>query len=159
MVAGALLLGYGARQRVDESYRDAGDIRSLVARPDSPAVADGLLTACCEVFDEWRVTKRYADETRPALATYGAPACWPHIRAVYHPRALVGQAAAWLRLGRVDRLIAYGSPEETDELAILEAVGFRELTRTERGWQVHPRAGSGSGTPAPEKGPRGAAGG
>ena len=47
---------------------------------------------------------------------------------------LVAQAAAWLRLARVDRLLAYSSPEQEDELELLAAVGFRELTRTRRGW-------------------------
>ena len=47
---------------------------------------------------------------------------------------LVGQAADWLRLARVDRLLAYAWPQEQDELGLLRRVGFRELTRTARGW-------------------------
>jgi GNAT superfamily N-acetyltransferase len=227
VVAGALLLRYGAHHQVGEFYRDAGEIRWLVARPAAPAAADMLLTACRDVLDEWRVSKRYADGTLPALATYGVPACWPHIRAAYTRAGfmpggrveillvaavddlpgdlrcpidgvtlvrsvgdcgtrlsamraehcigyievetdgtgggarsrlagwadignlhvvedlrrrgvgtwLLAQAASWLRLGRVKRLIAYGWPEQTDELGFHEAVGFRELTRTERVWQ------------------------
>ena len=227
VAAGALLLRYGAHEKVGESYRDAGEIRWLVARPSTPAAADHLLTACCDVLDEWGVSKRYADGALPAFATYGIPACWPHIRAAYTragfrpggrievilvarvddlPRDhrcpidgvtltrsvgecgtrlsamregqragyievetdvtaggtrsrlagwadignlhvaedlrrrglgtwLVAQAASWLRLGRVERLIAYAVPEDTDELAFLDAVGFQELTRTERVWQ------------------------
>ncbi len=46
---------------------------------------------------------------------------------------LVGQAAEWLRLARVDRLLDYASPEE-DYTAFVATVGFRELTRTKRGW-------------------------
>jgi GNAT superfamily N-acetyltransferase len=56
---------------------------------------------------------------------------------------LMGQAAAWLRLGRVERLVAYGTPDEADELAFLRAVGFHELTRTERVWRTPPGASRG----------------
>jgi GNAT superfamily N-acetyltransferase len=47
---------------------------------------------------------------------------------------LAGQAAEWLRLARVERLLAYAWPEQEDCTAVLESVGFRELTRTQRGW-------------------------
>ena len=55
---------------------------------------------------------------------------------------LLGQAADWLRLARVDRLLDYAWLEGTDPggvsyedyRAFLPAVGFRELTRTQRGW-------------------------
>jgi ribosomal protein S18 acetylase RimI-like enzyme len=52
---------------------------------------------------------------------------------------LFGQAADWLRLARVDRLLDYAWPEEEAELALLARLGFRELTRTARGW--HHRGG------------------
>jgi GNAT superfamily N-acetyltransferase len=52
---------------------------------------------------------------------------------------LVGQAADWLRLARVDRLLAYARPEEHDLLALLGRLGFRELTRTARGWVHRPQ--------------------
>jgi GNAT superfamily N-acetyltransferase len=55
---------------------------------------------------------------------------------------LLGQAAAWLRLAGVSRLLNYAWLEGTDpgglsyddHRAFLAAVGFRELTRTARGW-------------------------
>jgi GNAT superfamily N-acetyltransferase len=55
---------------------------------------------------------------------------------------LLGQAADWLELAHVDRLLDYAWLEETDPgghgyedyRAFLPAVGFRELTRTQRGW-------------------------
>lgn len=47
---------------------------------------------------------------------------------------LVAQAADWLRLARADRVLAYAEPEQEDGTAFLGAVGFRELTRTKRGW-------------------------
>jgi GNAT superfamily N-acetyltransferase len=51
---------------------------------------------------------------------------------------LIGQAADWLRLARVDRLLEYAWPEEQDLLALLRRVGFQELTRTTRGWVHRP---------------------
>lgn len=47
---------------------------------------------------------------------------------------LLAQAADWLRLAGVDRLLAYASPDEAAWLAFLAGAGFRELTRTRRGW-------------------------
>jgi GNAT superfamily N-acetyltransferase len=47
---------------------------------------------------------------------------------------LVGQAAEWLRLARVDRLLGYAWAEQEDRLALLGRLGFCELTRTARGW-------------------------
>jgi GNAT superfamily N-acetyltransferase len=47
---------------------------------------------------------------------------------------LVAQAADWIRLARVDRVLDYAREEEDECRSFLEAVGFRELTRTERGW-------------------------
>jgi GNAT superfamily N-acetyltransferase len=47
---------------------------------------------------------------------------------------LVALAADWLRLGGVDRLLEYAWPEDEDVRAFLQAIGFRELTRTRRGW-------------------------
>jgi ribosomal protein S18 acetylase RimI-like enzyme len=51
-------------------------------------------------------------------------------------RFLVGHSADWLRLGRVDRLLDYVVVGEDDaHRAFLRALGFRELTRTRRGWR------------------------
>ena len=48
---------------------------------------------------------------------------------------LVGHAAERLRLARADRVLAYAVPGEDDgELPFLTVTGFRELTRTRRGW-------------------------
>jgi GNAT superfamily N-acetyltransferase len=55
---------------------------------------------------------------------------------------LLGEAADWLRLAQVSRLLDYAWLEGTDPggysyddyRAFLPAVGFRELTRTARGW-------------------------
>jgi GNAT superfamily N-acetyltransferase len=55
---------------------------------------------------------------------------------------LLSQAADWLNLAGVDRLLDYawlegtdpGGIDYADQRAFLAAVGFRELTRTRRGW-------------------------
>jgi GNAT superfamily N-acetyltransferase len=74
-----------------------------------------------------------------------------HVDEAYRRRGvatwLVGQAADWLRLARVDRLLDYAWVDEEDRLALLRRVGFHELTRTTRGW-VH-RPGPTLSRPAP----------
>ena len=60
---------------------------------------------------------------------------------------LLGQAAGWLRMADVGRLLNYAWLESTDPggvdyagyRAFLPAVGFQELTRTKRGWNRAPR--------------------
>jgi GNAT superfamily N-acetyltransferase len=49
---------------------------------------------------------------------------------------LLGQAADWLDLGQVARLLDYASLDDDDAgyRSFLGAAGFRELTRTQRGW-------------------------
>jgi GNAT superfamily N-acetyltransferase len=65
-----------------------------------------------------------------------------HVVEAYRRRGvatwLVGQAADWLRLARVERLLEYARPEEQDLLGLLGRLGFRELTRTARGWHHRP---------------------
>jgi GNAT superfamily N-acetyltransferase len=59
---------------------------------------------------------------------------------------LLAQAADWLRLAQVERLLDYAWLEGQDDTgqgydhyrAFLAASGFRELTRTERGWSRDP---------------------
>ena len=54
---------------------------------------------------------------------------------------LVGHAADWLRLARVERLLDDAVVGEDDErLAFLAALGWRELARAQRGWQRQPTA-------------------
>jgi GNAT superfamily N-acetyltransferase len=52
---------------------------------------------------------------------------------------LMAQAAEWLQLARFDRLLDYAWREQADCQAFLRTVGFRELTRTQRGWRRTPR--------------------
>ena len=59
---------------------------------------------------------------------------------------LLGQAADWLRLAQVERLLDYAwldgqdptGQDDTDRRAFLAASGFAELTRTKRGWSRTP---------------------
>ena len=66
---------------------------------------------------------------------------------------LIGQAGDWLRLAGVSRLLNYAWLAGTDPTgqsyddyrAFLPAVGFRELTRTARGWTREPLTAGGAG--------------
>ncbi len=57
---------------------------------------------------------------------------------------LLGQAAGWLELAHIDRLLDYTSlddpaqPGETGYRMLLAASGFTELTRTKRAWTRTP---------------------
>ncbi|MCL8009874.1 N-acetyltransferase [Streptomyces sp. AS02] len=51
---------------------------------------------------------------------------------------LLGQAADWLRLCGVDRLLAYEAAADGTAITHLTSAGFRELTRTDRGWEHRP---------------------
>ena len=51
---------------------------------------------------------------------------------------LLRHAASWLRLGHVDRLLHYATPEETAAIAFAERNRFREVTRTRKGWERPP---------------------
>ncbi|WP_199813296.1 N-acetyltransferase [Streptomyces aureocirculatus] len=48
---------------------------------------------------------------------------------------LLGEAAEWLRLAGADRVLAYETSDDIEALTRLTALGFRELVRTDRGWE------------------------
>jgi GNAT superfamily N-acetyltransferase len=48
---------------------------------------------------------------------------------------LLRHAAQWLRLGRVDRLLHYSTPDESGVAEFLAHNGFVEIARTRRGWE------------------------
>jgi ribosomal protein S18 acetylase RimI-like enzyme len=52
---------------------------------------------------------------------------------------LLAYAVQWLRLGHVDRLLHYATPDETAEIAFVRRHGFVELTRIRRGWTLPAR--------------------
>jgi ribosomal protein S18 acetylase RimI-like enzyme len=131
--------------------------------PDSAAAGDALAAACVAQLDRWRVSRQYADGALPVLGVYGVPVGFVEVDtnledairlarlggwadvgnlqvAEEHRRRgigtwLVGHAAEWLRLARVERILDYAGPEEVEAIAFLESVGFRVLTRTTRGWK------------------------
>lgn len=47
---------------------------------------------------------------------------------------LIEEAASWLRLAHVDRLMAYATPDEHAAVSLYASSGFVELTATKRGW-------------------------
>ena len=53
-------------------------------------------------------------------------------------RWLVGEAAVWLELGGVRRVLSYVTEGDEAELAFHRAAGSSVLTRTERGWRLQP---------------------
>ena len=83
-----------------------------------------------------------------------------HVVEAYRRRGiatwLVGQAADWLRLAWAERLLEYAWPEEQDLLGLLGRLGFRELTRTARGWRHRSAPGTSPEADA-TPGPRSAA--
>lgn len=74
--------------------------------------------------------------SRPAWADIGNLCVAPAHRRQGVASWLLGVAAEWLRLGHVDRLLDYSSPEQAGYVAFLEHAGFRLVTRTTRGWEV-----------------------
>ena len=90
VVAGALLHRYRGDDDVNESWRNAGDIRWLVCSISSVDAGAQLLSGCLEQFERWDVATRYADGTVPCPGCYGVPSTWPHIRALYEDAGFVG---------------------------------------------------------------------
>jgi GNAT superfamily N-acetyltransferase len=98
------------------------------------------LSACLgeEVVGYIEVETNLADGGRLAQLGGWADVGNLHVGEAYRRQGvaswLVGQAADWLRLARVERLLDYAEPEQEGCLALLRRLGFRELTRTARGW-------------------------
>lgn len=80
VVAAAHLLRYGSDERVSPCYRDTGEIRWLVCRPDAPywpepaGAGSVLAQACVCQLKRWDVRRCYADGSLPAPGVYGARA-------------------------------------------------------------------------------------
>lgn len=94
-----------------------------------------------EVFDEGQRLSRHR-----GWADIGNLHIAPEYRRRRIATWLLGQAAGWLRLAQVERLLDYASLEGQDPTgedhddyrAFLAASGFCELTRTQRGWTRTP---------------------
>ncbi|WP_171107740.1 MULTISPECIES: GNAT family N-acetyltransferase [Streptomyces] len=72
------------------------------------------------------------------LADVGNLHVEPSRRAEGWERRLLAQAADWLRLCGADRVLAYEAAEDRTAIDRLTEAGFRELTRTDRGWEHRP---------------------
>ena len=49
---------------------------------------------------------------------------------------LIAEAAEWLYLARVERLLAYATPDDAAMVGVLESAGFVRLTETAREWSI-----------------------
>jgi len=127
--------------------------------PDATAAAERLLAATLSQLATWGVERRYVGTRLSALnggdivgyievetmtATHHG---WAdignlHVAEPFRRRRvgtwLLGQAAEWLRLAGVERVLDYTSAGEEAYEAFLRASGFRVLTRTLRGWEWQP---------------------
>jgi GNAT superfamily N-acetyltransferase len=129
---------------VDQLPRpSAAPVAGLTVRR-SVGVNGTRLSAClgAEVVGYVEVETNLAEGGRLAQLAGWADVGNLHVAGPHRRRGvatwLVGQAADWLRLGRVERLLDYAWAEEEDCLALLGRLGFRELTRTARGWVRQP---------------------
>ncbi|MBA3430135.1 MAG: N-acetyltransferase, partial [Actinobacteria bacterium] len=123
VVAGAHLLRYGSDESVGDSYRNTAEVRWLVCKPEARQAGDSLLQKCSEVMDGWGVGRQYADGSLPALATYGVPACWPHIRSLYRRAGFLFDGHVEVILASdVDRLPEAPTPP-IPGLEVLRSVG------------------------------------
>lgn len=106
---------YGTRFTAHSGRQAVGfvEVDTAVARPERLARAEGL----AELADM---------DIDPAHQGEG----WEHL--------LLAHAADWLRLCGADRLLAYESADDQAEIEQLLGSGFRELTRTDRGWAHRP---------------------
>jgi GNAT superfamily N-acetyltransferase len=160
----------GILQRVGFTHRGRTEAVHLaevavLARPDPPAAGlvvrrtlgvngtrfTGLLGE--EEIGSVEVELQYGDATRVVGQQGWADVGNLHVAPPWRRRGiatwLLGQAAEWLRLAHVDRLLDYSTSEEPEYAAFLHSAGFRLLTRTTRGWERTPPAPDGRGGPGP----------
>ncbi len=149
VAAAAHLLRYFCDERAGVTARDLGDISWLLYWARTPL-------------------ETFSGTERLARAAGWADVGNLQVSEPYRRRGvgswLLGQAAGWLELAHIDRLLDYawldgtdpGGVSYEDYRAFLPAVGFRELTRTQRGWTRGPerrrkRTGRRADGPAPRR--------
>ncbi|MFE3203709.1 N-acetyltransferase [Embleya sp. NPDC059237] len=76
------------------------------------------------------------------LADIGNLHVAPDTDADYLTGHLLARAAEWLHLAGTERVLDYESAADTTWITRLTAAGFRELARTDRGWEHRLHAGS-----------------
>lgn len=97
------------------------------------AYADGRALGFIEVDAALSRPERQTRDT--GLADIGNLHIDPSAHGEGLEHRLLGQAADWLRLCGVDRLLAYEAATDDTMIDHLTSAGFRELTRTDRGWE------------------------
>ncbi|MFV0137473.1 GNAT family N-acetyltransferase [Streptomyces sp. HMX87] len=100
------------------------------------AYADGRALGFVEVDTALSRPERHVRAA--GLADIGNLHIDPAERGTGLERRLLARAADWLRLCGVDRLAAYETEADRTAIADLTGAGFRELTRTDRGWEHLP---------------------
>ncbi|MFF4395132.1 GNAT family N-acetyltransferase [Streptomyces sp. NPDC001480] len=101
------------------------------------AYADGQPVGFVEVDTVLARPERHA---RPAgLADIGNLHVDPARHGAGWEHRLLADAADWLGLSGVHRLLAYELADDHGALDTLRTAGFRELTRTDRGWEHRPQ--------------------
>ncbi|MDH6219184.1 GNAT family N-acetyltransferase [Streptomyces pseudovenezuelae] len=100
------------------------------------AYADGLALGFVEVDTSLSRPERHARVT--GLADIGNLHIEPAAHGAGLARRLLAEAADWLRLSGVDRLLTYEAAADQAAVDRLCNVGFRELTRTDRRWEHRP---------------------
>ncbi|MEV5309369.1 GNAT family N-acetyltransferase [Streptomyces sp. NPDC052610] len=98
------------------------------------AYLDGQVVGFVEVDTSLARPERHL-RGAAGLADLGNLHIAPSHRADGWDRLLLAHAADWLRLAGVERLLAYESAGEPEAIQRLLGAGFRELTRTDRGWE------------------------
>ena len=132
VVAAAHLLRYADDERVDASYRNAGEIRWFLHWPEAPFwegavdAADTLLLACVAQLDRWGAERQHAGGSLPYPGVYGVPEQWPHVAAAYARAGFEPEEAGRLEtvyLAEVADLPAVGEAP-TEGLAVTRSVGI-----------------------------------
>ncbi|MDF3147152.1 MULTISPECIES: N-acetyltransferase [unclassified Streptomyces] len=100
------------------------------------AYADGRALGFIEVDTSLSRPERHSRGT--GLADIGNLHIDPSAYGAGLEHRLLGQAADWLRLCGVERLLAYEAATDRTMIDQLTSAGFRELTRTDRRWEHRP---------------------
>jgi GNAT superfamily N-acetyltransferase len=143
---GRLLDGLGFVSRRSEQVLFA-DVADLPVRARDDLMIVRTLGECgtrfTAVADRLEVGFVEIDTTIAGPGRLAAPTGWAdvgnlhvaeHLRGQGVGTALLVTAARWLRLARVDRVLAYAEPAETDLVSFLGRSGFEVVTTCRRAW-------------------------
>jgi GNAT superfamily N-acetyltransferase len=124
LVAAAHLRRYAGDARVDDAYRDAGEITWLVFWPDREDAGRALIEAAIAQLGIWSVRVQHADGSLPTTATYGVPDAWPHVGRLYDTVGF-DPTGGQVELQLAGSLAGAGDPGESpiDGLVLRRCVG------------------------------------